>query len=314
MIARLSVGLLLASLCAVSSSRAQDVSGLYSRDELARIARIYAPNIEAMWRDDFLSQLTARERLQAGAVTLRLPLFGIHRQLLEFYSSAARREVVLPVSSIKFVDDLAAAAVFYDQRGCGHGPVSDYVAALRFRSSAEAPLDTLGVPASALDDEIAKRIVSSTLFFVMGHEFAHVMYAHRPYESISAVQAQAQEIEADAFALDVMRRISVPALGVVHFFVLASRLEPAAGGVVRLAATHPVSARRIAAIADSIDANVRAFTKLQPDRRAAEASLRARVQLLRGIAGILDDNRMRTFLEDRARNADLSAFRRACRF
>jgi hypothetical protein len=275
-----------------------------------------------MWQEDFLPAVTAQERSRAGPVTLHVPLTGPKRHPLEFYSQVTRREVFLPISSIKFVDDLAVAIVHYEAHGCGHGPVSDYIAALRFHDSSVAPLVALGVPASALGAETAKKLVSSTIFFVAVHEYAHVMYRHRPYHAITAPIAQQQEIEADAYALEVMRRIGTPPLGVIHFFVLAARLEPAPDefstaaayeNYLREQATHPVSAKRIEAVASSIDTNLRGFIKLQPDQPAAESSLRARVPELREIASILDNRKMRLLLSDRARAANMAAFQRACR-
>ena len=70
-----------------------------------------------------------------------------------------------------------------------------------------------------------------------------------------------------------MRRIAVAPIGVVYYFLIASRLEPSPGDFatdrdyeeeIRKRTTHPVSAKRIMAIADTIDANVEAFARLNP--------------------------------------------------
>lgn len=176
--------------------QAQDVSLLYSTSELQRIGNRYQPNLRGLWEQDLLSRLTRDERVRAGNVTLNLPLVGAARYPLEFYSDPSSRQVFLPIASVKFMDDLAVAFAYYGKMGCDTGTVSDYAAVLRFRpqDAKGSPLDTLGVPRSALDDpfvnDVAQKILKSTIFFVMAHEYAHVMYQHRSYTAITAQQAQ----------------------------------------------------------------------------------------------------------------------------
>lgn len=321
--------MLLACALSVIDVRAQDVTHLYDSRTLETVQRTYTPNLTGMWNEDFLSQLTAQERSRAGSVILRLPLTGANLHPLDFYADSATRQVFLPISSIKFIDDIALAFSYYEARGCGQGPVSDYVGALRFQRppTRTSPLAALGVPASATSDptvdDSAQKILKSALYFVAAHEYAHVMYAHQGYRTITAADAQRQEEQADAFALEIMRRIGVAPLGTVYFFMVASRLEASPGDFatvdaydlyLRQRSSHPVSARRILAIADGIDRSVSSFIRLEPNRAAAETHLRMLIPLLRNIASTLDDRKMRLFLEQRARSVDLLAFQRACRF
>lgn len=308
--------------------RAQDVSLLYSTTELEEIGSRYRPNLRGLWIEDFLSQLTHDELARGGQVSLNLPLMGAKQQVLEWYSNPVTRIVYLPISSVKFIDDLAVAFAYYDNMGCDVGTVTDYTGALRFRSQElkGSPLHALGVPTDALKnasvDKLAQNILKSIVYFIVAHEYAHVMYRHASYNTISAQQAQRQEIEADAFALEVMRRIGVAPLALTFFFTIASRLEATPGDFASLStyetylqqrATHPVSAVRILRIADTIESQIDAFTRLEQDPRPLRAKLQVLVPQLRTIANGLDDRKMRDFLAARARHADLAAMRVNCR-
>jgi len=306
---------------------AQDVTWLYSNGELQQIGNRYTPNLRGMWQQDFLSRLTFAERVRAGAVSLSIPLVGANRYPLDFYSDPAQKEVFLPIASVKFIDDLSVAFAFYQRKGCDVGVVSDYVAVLRFRpqEAKGSPLDTLGVPRTAINDpvvdDVAQKILKSVIFFVAAHEYAHVMYQHKNYNVITAMVAQQQESEADAFALEVMRRIGVPPSALTFFFLVASRLEASPGdfnslveyeNYVRQRATHPVGALRILNLAKGIEDNIDAFTVLQKNPLEWRQKLQTQVQELRQIGNTLDDRNMRLFLAQRARSADIAAFARAC--
>jgi hypothetical protein len=311
-----------------ADAQAQDVARLYSKQELQEAGRIYAPNLRWMWERNILASLTPSERQKAASVTLSLPIVGLTRSPLEYYSDPAVREVVIPIASVKFLDDMAVAFEYYEMKKCSQGTVSDYAAVLRFKSDAVAgsPLDTLGVPPSAPTDpriyQAAMNSLKSNLLFVTAHEYAHVMYQHRGYSTITAEQAQQQEIEADRFGLEVMRRVGVPPIALAYFFLLASRLEVSPGDFASVAeyekhlqeeATHPVSALRLLKVADAIESNAKDFARMEPRAREVEEKLREIAPQLRVIASTLDDRKMRLFLANQAQRANIASFRVACR-
>jgi len=305
-----------------------DVLQLYGIPELQEVGSKYVPNLGGMWEEDFLAKLTPNERAPANAVTLDLPLVGAARYPLEFYSNPTTQRVTLPIASIKFIDDLAVAFAYYDKKGCDVGAVSDYAAALRFQpqNAKGSPLDALGVPRDATTDpyvdDVSMKILKSNVYFVAVHEYAHVMYRHRDYGVITVLQAQRQEAQSDAFALEIMGRIGAPPVALTYFFLIASRLEASPGDFaslgeyeryLRTRATHPVSAQRIYKVAEGIEAHLDGFARLQRDPASAKTKLQDEAQKLRQIAATLDDRQMRQFLAQRAINADMAAFRRACR-
>jgi hypothetical protein len=306
---------------------AQDVLGLYDLASLSQAAKTYTPNLRGMWQEDFLARLSKAERRRAGDVVLDVPLWGQGRSPLTFYALVSQRRVVIPIASIKFLDDLAVAFSYYQAHRCDMGLVSDYVAALRVQSPqpAGAPLDVLGVPASALQDEwvndVAMKALKSNVFFVLAHEFAHVMYRHQGYAQLTARQAQDQEMAADDFALDVMRRIGVAPIAGGQFFLLTSRLErppadfhdPAAYAAYQQEQmTHPLSTARLDNLAAGIEAHVAEFARSEPHPEAVAAMLGQAASQLRAIARTLDEHPMRDFLDRQARNLDVRTLRTAC--
>jgi hypothetical protein len=310
------------------STHAQDVGRLYTQGELAKAGATYSPNLKGMWEEDFLSRLTPAERQQGGAVSLSLPLIGANRTPIDFYALPADRRVFLPISSIKFLDDMSIAIAWYDDRGCGMGAVSDYVGALRARPEdlTGSPLEALGVPANALSDrsvdDLSQKLLRSTIYFIAAHEYAHVMYGHAGYKGITAQQAQRQEAEADAFALEVMRRIAVPPLSMAHFFMLVARLEsspadfdtPAEYEIyLRSRATHPISSQRIIAVADALQANAASYVRSQPDPRAWTQRVMLIAGQVRAVGQTLDDRQMRRFMSQRSRTIAPASLRAGCR-
>lgn len=307
---------------------AQDVGRLYSQSDLASTSARMAPNLRGIWEEDFLTRLTPAERLRGGMVMLNLPLVGAQRTPLDFYASPPERQVYLPIASVKFLDDVYIAIAHYEHRGCGMGAASDYVGMLRERPTelSGSPREALGVPANALSepmvDDVSQKLTKSTVFFILAHEYAHVMYGHRGYKVISALEAQRQEMEADAFALEVMRRIAVPPLSMVHFFTLVSRLESSPAdfdtpeqyeAYLRQRASHPVSAQRIFAVADALQANAASYVITQKNPQVWERRVLQAVRELRAIGQILDDRAMRRFLTYRARTINPASLRAGCK-
>jgi hypothetical protein len=305
-----------------------DVLMIYSLAELREYDSRIRANLKGMWEEDFISKLEQQERLRTGTVTLTTPLVGATRYPLEFYSNPAERQVVLPIASVKFLDDLALAYCYCADMGYDLGVVSDYAAVLRFRPGdiPGSPLDTLDVPRAAIVppkvDVAAQNALKSTVFFVAAHEYGHVMYQHKDYGSITAPEAQRQEADADAFALEILRRIGVVPVGLVYFFLTASRLEATPAdfaspadyeNFLRTGATHPVSAMRLLDLAAKMEGNARAFARLQADVASWELRVKQEAMQLREIADTLDDRRMRIFVADRARTIDVSKLRVSAR-
>lgn len=318
---------LLLGLSFWGEAAAQDVTRLYPPDVLQQAGKLYARNIQGMWEEDLVARLEPEERQRAGSVTLLLPVVGVNRHPLEYYTDTATKRVFLPIASVKFLDDLSIALAYYQSQGCDLATVSDYAALLKRRPMEfdDPPLTALGVPEDALEDlyvdDVSQKLLKSTLFFLASHEYAHVMYGHRPYSEITSAQAQAQEIEADTFALDVMRRIGVAPTAMSQFFMLSTRFEAApqdfqspADYQAQLArSTHPVSALRLEKVAANIEDNLAAYANAQDDPPAYRKALADNVDDLRRIASEINDSSMREYLELRLRDVDAKRLSSSCR-
>ena len=305
---------------------AQDVTRLYPPDVLQQAGKLYARNIQGMWEEDFVARLEPEERRRAGPITLLLPLVGSNAHPLEYYTDSASKRVFLPIASVKFLDDLSIALAYYQLRACDLSAVSDYAALLKNRPTEfnDPPLVALGVPDDALEDpyvdDLSQKLLKSTLFFLAGHEYAHVMYGHRPYSEITAAQAQAQEIEADTFALDVMRRIAVPPLAMSQLFMVSTQFEatqqdfqsPEEYRAQLARSTHPVSAARLEKVAANIEDNLAAYANAQEDPQAFRRALTSNVGDLRRIASELTDSSVREYQEIKLRDVDPAQLSASC--
>ena len=135
---------------------------------------------------------------------------------------------------------------------------------------------------------------------------------------ITSAQAQAQEIEADTFARDVMRRIGVAPLAMSQFFMLSNRFEATqqdfqstAEYQAQLArSTHPVSALRLEKVAANIEDNLDVYANAQDDPPAYRKTLASNVDDLRRIASELTDSSMRECLELKLRDMNTKQLRR----
>jgi hypothetical protein len=296
-----------------ASSFAQDYANIYSRSELQRAYNTYSENLRGVWEQDLKGRLLVNERQAAAGVRMLLPALGNHRHPLDFYAESGSRKVTIPIFSVKFFDDICIALAWMERNNCNKLLVSDYVGMLRYQNNSSFPggrfpnpLSALGVPANALDDhfvnDVSGKALKSGIYFLMAHELAHVIYGHQGYDNISASEAQRQEIEADNFALNLMRRISVPPVGVSFFFMIASRFESAPGDFQSISefesylqerSTHPLTSDRLINIANYIRDNADDFTRGQRQPARWHQRIISLSEDIRNIGLTLDDRNIR---------------------
>lgn len=321
--------LLLVVVLAASQTTAYE--GIYSTAELERADRTFHDNLVGVWEGDLLGRLSPAHRRAATTVGLRLPLTGAGRNPFDFYASPTARAVTIPVLSVKFLDDLAIATTWYEVHGCSMEAVSDYVGILRYRGTAAfggtpAPLNALGITrdralADTLVDDASQKSLKSAVYFLMAHELGHVIFQHPPYDVVSARHAQQQEMEADAFALNLMRRITVAPVGIVMYFVMASRWESAPGDFgsyeeferyVQHQATHPLTSERITTIGRYIRANAGDFARGQLNSSQWVDKIHALGRQIEQLGADLDDAQLREYQRYRSLTQDPTGLRLFC--
>jgi hypothetical protein len=266
----------------------QNVSRLYSPEKLQADAARWSEQIQAEYRETILPQLSEEERSALGTVKIEVPLSGLNGDPFSFYTDG-KGTIYLPALSLRFFSDVCVANAWLDAHGYDGTTVRDYVGVLLREAtlSPGAPLPavfrTLGIPDNAREESaVANRVdrnFGNTIVFLLAHELGHALKKHDTH-SRDQVQKRRQEIEADAFAIEVMRRIGQVPLGVEFWFdverighvqgirrVTSARFPTEAEWQNYLAGLdHPVTSERLNALATAVEKAPDSFARNQADQ------------------------------------------------
>lgn len=311
------IQLIAVALLAVLSfgASARDYSGMYSSYDLQRASNSYSNNIRAVLMEDIAGYLTTSESATLNKVQLAQPWNRLVDPF-EFSANPSTGMILVPTFSVKFFDDLAIATAWFERFNCNKEAVFDYVAALDFNDRAlQAPLPELGVPNEAykLDnyvDDVSQKTLKSALAFLLLHELGHVHHQHKPYDVITTAKAQAQEAEADQFAMNVLRRMRLPPMGMTVWFMAISMRDPLVEGSPRQ--THPMTSDRLQAIASELRRNPEDFIEPANQDTWTTNDIRAVASKIDTIARNLADPDLRSFVRERGRLATPALLANAC--
>ena len=221
----------------------------------------------------------AATRKLAG-VRILVPLSDPAGVPLNFWSeySAVGGAVVMPVFSLVFVEEFCTAYAWLYHNGHSLETVDEYLAMLRFKRADDfsggrypPPMTALGVPASAIDDEVVGklglRFRNSAYAFIMAHELGHILAGHPSADHVPTEQSRTNEADADAFALSVFARASEIPMGAIVFFQAQAYVMPSLGEFLasghseadwtcemQTRMTHPLTADRLKAMAEALRA------------------------------------------------------------
>ncbi len=277
-----SLALGLALACGWSAVvRAQDVSHLYPTQKLTADAARTGEQIRAEYRDTIVPHLTDAERTALKQIGIEFPVKGPLGDPFQFYYADGK--INLPALSLRFYADLCVANAWLNAHGYDGTTVRDYVGVL-FREAALSPrapllpvFRTLGVPNNARDEPAvanrADRDFGNTIVFLLAHELGHALKKHRT-DLQDPVQKRKQEIEADQFAIEVMRRIGQMPVGIEFWFDVerirhvAPTEFPTEGEWQNYLAglSHPVTTERLEALAAAIEKAPDSFAHNQSDQ------------------------------------------------
>lgn len=280
---------LVTTMCAAAIAFGQNVSRLYPEKKLQADATRWSEQIQAEYRDTILPQLTKEERNALGAIKIEVPLSGPNGDPFSFYTDE-KGTIYLPALSLRFFSDLCVANAWLNAHEYDGTTVRDYVGVLLREAtlSPGAPLPpvfrTLGVPDNAREESAvanrADRNFGNTIVFLLAHELGHALKKHDTH-SQDPVKKRKQEIEADAFAIEVMRRIAQVPLGVEFWFdverighvqgmrrLIATRRFPTEAEWQKYLATfdHPVTTERLEALTVAIEKAPDSFTRNETDQ------------------------------------------------
>jgi hypothetical protein len=267
--------------CAGASVFGQNVSRLYSQEKLQADAARWSEQVQAEYRDTILPQLSDEERSALGAVKIEVPLKGHRGDPFEFYYENGK--VNLPAFSLRFFSDVCVANAWLNAHGYDGTTVRDYVGLL-FREAAASPraplpavFRTLGVPENAREESAvsnrADRNFGNTVVFLLTHELGHALKKHRT-DLRDPVEKRKQEIEADAFAIEMMRRIGQVPVGFEFWFdvehsghVAPVKFNTQAEWQKYLAGLdHPVTTERFEALVVAIEKAPDSFARNQANQ------------------------------------------------
>jgi hypothetical protein len=321
--ALLLAALILAGPAAVGAT---DLASMYPKATLQNEADRLSQAVRKIWSIGLEPHLTPEERASIGEIDFRFPMPKPGDDLLNFYAyrdNSGKAVVVMPVLSLKALEDLATAYAYVQVSGLRHSTVDLYYAMLQHRPTERFPggrppdvLAALGIPADAVSDPRVDRLSLSlrneAYAFMVGHEVAHVLFRHRGYSLITKAQARADEVQSDRFALELMARTATPPMGAVLYFQAQvyrfdHRGEFASDAAwedyLMTVATHPMSVDRIRAMADHIAGPLAA-------RRGSERAVWVGIgrQLAR-VADILRDGELQRCIAKVARDAPLTVLK-----
>ncbi|QRN95725.1 hypothetical protein JRI60_42860 [Archangium violaceum] len=285
---------LLVTVLALQTARGNDLSRIYEPDTLEQ-AR---PDLERTTRK-ILDQgiwpvLEVEEKRQLGGKPpLAFPLYGeeeARMNPLSVYAHYGRREIVYPVLSLKFLEDLCTAYAWLQLNGYGVETVSEYTAILRYKEEPPGgfppPLQALGIPADARADsrvdELARAHFVTARLFILLHEMNHLMQQRAHGLSAPSIE---KEKKADRFAITVMQRADLPPIGVLVFFMVDAHWSSYPQNEK---ATHPLTGERVRALADAVE---------DPDLK----------KLFQDLGSLLDDRDIRTGFVSSGQTGDLAA-------
>lgn len=268
--------------CAGEIAFGQNVSRLYSQEKLQADAARWSKQIQAEYRDTILPQLTDDEHNALGAVRIEAPLAGPNGDPFSFYTDN-KGTIYLPALSLRFFSDLCVANAWLNAHGYDGTTVRNYVSLLFHQAvaSPRAPFPpvfrTLGVPDNARDESAVSnrsdRNFGNTIVFLLAHELGHALKKHRT-DLGNLVEKRKQEVEADAFAIEMMRRIGQVPVGVEFWFdaehsghIAPRKFDTEVEWQKYLTnLDHPVTTERLEALAAAIEKAPDSFARNQTDQ------------------------------------------------
>ena len=299
--------------------------GIYSDQVLKRDAPRLKRAINQIYVKGVKPKLTAREIAGLANIRFSLPMPQPNDHVLNFYAGelSGGPTVVLPLQSLKLVEDLATAFAWLYVSQRTFGPLDLYFAMLQRKppqdigpAGSRDILSAIGAPKNALKnkkiDDLSLALRNEAFAFIAVHELGHLLFKHKGLADITPAQARADEIQSDAFALDVLARSGTPPLGAVIFFQAQIFSMPHRGdhktsagwqSYLDTASTHPLSVNRIRAMAKMISGRLAA-------RRTTETAIWQDIgRRLQAMSAILADVELHNCITRIAERAPVSLLR-----
>jgi len=303
---------------------AKDLSSMYDRAKVAQEQARLKMRVSEIYAKAYQPNLLPEEQRALSGVSLDTPLEG--DPVLGYYSNYKTRVVTMPAVSLLFFEDLCTAYAWLYVKGYRLETVEEYVTMLKYKDAQgfgghyPPPLKALGIPDNALSDskvnDLSLRFRNTGWAFILGHELGHIRFQHPGYNGVSPAVSQANEEQADLFALELMRRVTEIPMGAMLFFQSAiyyfeNRADFDSDkqwqDYMAKSATHPLTAERLRVLSEKVKSLAPDFARGQPNRAAAIET----VQFIGGrfaeFAQYLDDPTMQRVMAAKAKKSPPSS-------
>ncbi|MGD9010359.1 MAG: M48 family metalloprotease [Desulfobacteraceae bacterium] len=286
----------------------------------------YPDNVRWNFDNLLIKNLTAGERQAIGSVALQFPLIAPGQTSpINFYATERPRSIVMPVLSIKLFDDIAIASAWLLFNGYSQETIYNYLSMIKYKDPKSLPgkrfpppLEALQIPDNALNDKrvdsLSQKILKSAIVFILAHELGHLRHHHPGYD-IPMHQARNNELQADNFAVEMMRRIGVAPMGITQFFMAALYLSSHRGdystdaqweAYLRTHSTHPLSPQRMRGLSLKLKTHATDFARTEPDIRKAVTQINYMAGQLDTIADVLTDRDIQKSIAHIGRTMELA--------
>lgn len=289
---------------------------IYDTSELAKRDRLYRGYMQAVFKEDLIGQLPLQKRAALSNTRLVLPRGVIDASPLDIWAVVQQRTVYFPIQTIAFLDDLATLAAWLAKNDCSFEPGALYAGMIVTKAPpANQRLHLNPRSAFGLGDNVWKnsyvknlsnKVFKTAVYFILAHELGHIRYNHSSYKTITPQRAQQQELQADHFAIEAMRHIGVPPIGMFYFFTSLSRME----GSVPI--THPLSGSRLVQIATALEQSPGDFVPPNESKSRWTPVIRTYARQFRTLIPVMDNSALREQLRAQARFAKWSELRHSC--
>ncbi len=319
------VSIAIALATAVGMAAPSQATGIYTEATLKRDTPRLKRAISRIYNEGLRPKLKPQEAAGIGRATFKFPLPRPDDAVLNFYAGYVngKATVVLPLQSLKLVEDLTTAFAWLYVTKQPFGPLDLYFAMLQRKPHEDLGrpgrrdiLTVLGAPKNVLKNKAVDRLSLSlrneAFAFIVAHELGHILFKHKGLAGITPAQARADEVQSDAFALDVLARSATPPLGAVLFFQAQIFSLPHRGehktraawqSYLDTASTHPLSVDRIQAMAKMVSGPLAA-------KRPTERGIWVDIgRQLRAVNAILADVELHNCMTRVAEQAPVSLLR-----
>ena len=301
-----------------------DLSGMYEQTKILREQPRLLNRVNEIYTKAFQPNLSREEERALSGVRFELPSDG--DPVLGYYSNYQTKAITMSAPSLLFFEDLCTAYAWLYVNQYRLETIEEYFTMLKYKTPAEfgghylPPLAALHVPQNALDDSkvagLAFRFRNTGWAFIMGHELGHIRFQHKFYSALPASVAQANEEQADRFALELMRRVSEIPMGALLFFqsgvyYFANRADfesdQAWKDYLSKTARHPLTSRRLRSLSESVRSLATDFARGQPNQAQAASAFTFIGAHFAEFADYLDDSALQRALRARAEKRSVSS-------